>query len=56
MEKDKKKLQKEQNKYLDMYFEDKYRGQNSTMKYKIERQYLRQYYENLLEDDDIDGE
>lgn len=26
----------------------------STMRYKIERQYLREYYSNLLEEDDID--
>lgn len=39
---------------LDMYFEDHYRGKLSTMNYKIERQYMRQYYDNLLEDDDVE--
>lgn len=48
------KDKKNRNDILDMYFEDKYRGKLSTMNYKIERQYLRQYYDSLLEDDDIE--
>ena len=47
-------MEKEKNKLEEMYLEDKYRGKLSTIKYKIERQYLREYYSNLLEEDDID--
>ena len=50
-----KPKEKKNNAILDMYFEDHYRGKLSTMNYKIERQYLRQYYDNLLEDDDTDN-
>ena len=39
---------------LDMYFEDHYKGKLSTMNYKIERQYMRQYYNNLLDEDDVE--
>lgn len=39
---------------LDMYFEDHYKGKLSTMNYKIERQYMRQYYNNLLEENDVE--